>query len=73
MYLKILAQAIRCSLRDVFPVSNLSGTVRIQRLMVQYEAKPAVDIFVDWQAGEVGYSEGRRLSLPRTPVLSCKY
>jgi len=26
--------------------------------MAQFEAKPAVAIFVDWQAGEVGYSEG---------------
>jgi len=25
--------------------------------MAQYEAKPAVAIFIDWQAGEVGYSE----------------
>ena len=66
-YLKTPAQATRCSLHGVFPVLNLHGSVRngvesfpidLHLFMAQYEAKPAVAIFVDWQAGEVGHSEG---------------
>ena len=66
-YLETPAQAIRCSLHGVFPVSHLGGSVRsgvesfpidLHLFMAQYEAKPAVAIFIDWQAGQVGNSEG---------------
>ncbi len=67
-YFKIPALAVRCSLYGVFPIpENLDGSLRsgvgsflidLHLFMGQYEAKPAVAILVDWQAGEVGYSKG---------------